>query len=78
MLRADCRYGCELMDEILWFIVITYLLAGLFQGIIISIYENWYDGYTAPGEQIIYYLMFMVGWPILWMIELIDLFHYPL
>lgn len=57
------------MDEIYWFIVTTYLLAGLFQGIIISIYENWYDGYTAPGEQILYLILFIYVWPILWIFE---------
>ena len=60
------------MDEMYWFIVTTYLLAGLFQGIIISIYENWYDGYTAPGEQILYYLIIMEIWPLFLIDEYID------
>ena len=57
------------MNEIFWFIIATYLLAGLFQGIIISIYENWYDGYCAPSEQILGYLIFIEAWPILWIFE---------
>ena len=65
------------MDEIYWFIVTTYLLAGLFQGIIVAVREIRNDVFSAPSEINICIIVFGVGWPVFQTVEFIDYIQKP-
>jgi len=64
------------LSEFLSFIMTTYILAGFFQGIIISIYEDWIGRCGCISEVVMGIILICFAWPILWLFEFIEWSQY--